>query len=117
MSATDFRDIGNGISASRLKKLAGEDLRPCLNRLKSAQARRGDHRLFMKESHTQTSWKAYDIAKVTFDENEQPLKRTLARGVNKDKLAKIVKGLVPLMPSHKRGFWLGLEGKNVRPQQ
>ena len=114
MVATDFHDISSGISASRLKKLAGEDLRPMLKKVKCVQARRGEQRLFMKESHTSTSWKAYDVMKVTFDATEQPGKRSLPRGVNKDKLAKIVSGLVPLMPKHKRAFWLQLEGRNVR---
>ncbi|KAF0301326.1 hypothetical protein FJT64_026333 [Amphibalanus amphitrite] len=114
MAATDFRDISSGISASRLKKLAGEDLRPTLRKMRAIQARRGEHRLFMKESHEQPTWKAYEITKVTFDEMEQPPRRKVERGVNRDKLDKIKSRLAPLMKPHKRAFWLGLEGKNVR---
>ena len=68
----------------------------------------------MKESHSQPSWRAYDITKTTFDEKEQPPRRKVDRGVNKEKLEKINSHLTPLMQTYKRAFWLGLVGKNVR---
>ena len=67
----------------------------------------------MKERHSRPSWRAYDITKTTFEEEEQPPRRKVNRGVNKEKLEKIDSHLTPLMQTHERAFWLGLVGKNV----
>ena len=114
MTPSDFRDIVSGISAAKMKQLAGEDLKPMLNSIRVVQARRGDDRLFLKTSHDQKTWKAYDIMKTSFDPCDQPQARSMPRGINKDKLQKIRKSLLPLVATHKRKFWDSLVGKNVR---
>ena len=114
MSPNDFREVSNGVSTAKLTRLAGGDLRPMLRKIKVAQVRRGDGRLFLKTSHGSPTWAAYDIFKTTFDPMTQPDRRMVARGVNKDKLQKIISVLTPLMMPYKRQFWEGLQGKKVR---
>ena len=114
MTPGDFHDVENGVSQAKLKRLAGDDLRPMLRDLKVVQARRGDGRLFVKSVHGHPRWSAYDLFKTTFIPTEQPARRKTPRGVNKEKLARIMQSLTPLMAPHKREFWTSLEGKNVR---
>ena len=58
ITPSDFMDIESGISATKLKRLAGMDLRPMLHGIRVVQARRGDDRLFVKSSHDLKTWKA-----------------------------------------------------------
>ena len=114
MSLGDFRDLVNGVSTAKLTRLAGGDMRPMLRDIKVVQARRGDDRLFLKTRHGSPSWAAYDLFKTTYDPTTQPNRRAVARGVNKDKLDRILKVLAPLMTTYKREFWESLQGKRVR---
>ena len=114
MSPSDFRAVENGVSATKLKRLAGDDARPMVRDIRVVQARRGDGRLFVKAVHGLPKWSAYDIYKTTFIPTEQPARRTSSRGVNKEKLARVIQNLTPLMAPHKKEFWMTLEGKNVR---
>ena len=114
MSPGDFRDLVNGVSTAKLTRLAGGDMRPMLRDIKVVQARRGDDRLFLKTRHGSPSWAAYDLFKTTYDPTTQPNRRAVARGVNKDKLDRILKVLAPLMTPYKREFWESLQGNKVR---
>ena len=85
-----------------------------LRDLKVVQVRRGDGRLFVKSAHGHPTWSSYDLFKMTFIPNEQPARRKSPRGVNKEKLTRVIQNLTPLMAAHKKEFWMTLEGKNVR---
>ena len=61
MTPNDFRNIENGASAAKLKRLADDAMRPMLRDMKVVQARRGDGRLFVKAVHGHPSWFAYDL--------------------------------------------------------
>ena len=108
MKSDDFFNFEDGISRSKLS-LLGKGLRPNLRDVRVMQARRGDDRLYIKTSHTAQAWRGLQLMKATYDPSEAPQKRKTPRGVNKAKIDRLCQSLLPLMPPHKRPFWLQLQ--------
>ena len=111
MKSDDFFDFEDGISRSKLSLLGKEGLRPNLRDVRAMQARRGDDRLYIKTSHTAQVWRGLQLMKTTYDPGEAPERRRTPRGVNKGKIDRLCQSLLPLMPSHKRLFWLQLQAE------
>ena len=107
LDRNSLKDFQDGVSRQKLNLLAKEGKRPYLASVKVAETRRGDRRLFLKESFDQTQWNAYDILKTSFDEHEAPEK--LEGGDSqREKIDTIRRELGPYMQAHKRQFWNAL---------
>ncbi|XP_043208495.1 uncharacterized protein LOC122374051 [Amphibalanus amphitrite] len=114
MKADDFFEFEDGISRRKLTLLGKEGMRPHLRDVRALQVRRGDDRLFVKACHTAKSWRGFQLLKATYNHSEPPKQRTTPRGVNKQKIDKLCQYLLPLMPHHKRPFWLQLQKEHAR---
>ena len=68
----------------------------------------------MKISHTEQTWRTYDLLKAAYDSTESPPHRDAPRGVNQGKIEEICRTLLPLMPEHKRHFWENLRDECAR---
>ena len=109
MQSGDFFIFEDGVSRSKLSLLGREGLRPHLREVRAMQARRGDDKLYIKTSHTAQVWRGLQLLKTTYDPSKAPKTRTAPRGVNKAKVDRLCQTLLPLMPHHKRLFWLQLQ--------
>ena len=117
MEPNDFFDFEDGISRTKLTLLGKEGLRPQLRDVRAMQVRREDEKLFIKTSHTAKTWRGLHLLKTTYDPSEPPQRRNVPRGIDKVKIDKLCQTLLPLMPPHKRSFWLQLQtqyAKSVR---
>ena len=114
MSPEEFFNFEDGVSRSKLGLLGQEGLRPHLRDVRQLQVRRGSERIYIKKSHKQQSWTGYDLFRNNYDPTEPPKRRSEPRGVNKDKVEAICRGLTPLVPSHKALFWHQLQSHASR---
>ena len=114
MAPTDFLELQDGVSRSKLDLLYKEGLCPKLREVRVLQARRGSELIHLKTSHGQQNFKRYDLIKSTYHPNDPVPRRQRARGINKDKIDTICRSLLPLMTGHSQLFWRQLQTQDAR---
>ena len=114
MNPEDFLHFEDGVSRKKLTTLGKERVRPNIHHFRVLQARRGSEKIYVKTSHTEQTWRTYDLMKATYDSTEAPPHRDAPRGVKQGKIEEICRALLPLMPEHKRHFWKNLRDECAR---
>lgn len=66
----------------------------------------------MKSDILDNEFNSYQLSS-NINENSIPFEHYPARGINQFKKDEIIKSLCPLMPEHKRSFWINLPGRLV----
>ena len=102
-------ELKDGVSRGKLKALQQESDRPYLADFKVIEVRAGSELLYTKKQLNQTSFRAYDLMKNSFDVVDTPeLVTSTCPPAAREKALHILKHLAPHMMPHKRLFWEAL---------
>lgn len=104
LKTPDFLELEDWVSQYRLRKMPE---RPYLDNLVEINFRRGSRNFYMKHDFQQ-EYKEFSIVKENEDMAKPMLSRKQPRGIQEEKKKSIIDKLTPLMPQHRRNYWINL---------
>ena len=108
MKFDNFMNWQNG-SSQQLKRQNGTHLAD----ISTVEFRRGQRSMFFKKSLVDDNFSEFTFLKKGFNTSILPSCSSKDCGVNEKKKSDILQKLTPMMPMHKRAFWVSLNTANI----